>query len=261
MSASSFSRLCISQRHIQRQANNQHAVSPQSQTKPSNLNQLEVPLSLVTEAHSEALPWKLETSSVLFIREDLAQKYFMISMALDTYSSQHNEVKLVTPELCEDTSGVFFNQAARTSLHLQWAITCSKWQGKAEQHWEKQSGVWGIKLSSQRVEREKTSSQPFPKADYILPLSLPRGYKWCCYWLFRKAGFLPGRDISHLTHVTATAYLEGYIKYSSLTSNQPLQPGTMQSVRASTPVHTGSSHLNRPQRQNKETAFKTMLLA
>lgn len=80
---------------------------------------MEVPLSLVTEAHSEALPWKLETSSVQFIREDLAQKYFMISMALNTYSSQHNEVKLVTPLLCEDllhqccvSSGVLFNQAA-----------------------------------------------------------------------------------------------------------------------------------------------------
>ena len=85
---------------------------PLSQPKPSNLNQLKVPLSLVTEAHSEALPWKLKPSSVLFIREDLlAQKYFMISMALNTDSSQHNEVKLQTPALCEDSSGSFFNQA------------------------------------------------------------------------------------------------------------------------------------------------------
>lgn len=57
---------------------------------------MEVPLSLVTEAHLEALSWKLETCSVLFIREDLAQKYFMISTALNTYTSQHNEVKLET---------------------------------------------------------------------------------------------------------------------------------------------------------------------
>lgn len=104
---------------------------PLSQTKSSNLNQMEVTLSLVTEAHSEALSWKLETCSVLFIREDLAQKYFMISMALNIHTSQHNEVKLVTPVLCEDSSGVFFNQAARTSHHLQWAITCCKLAGKS----------------------------------------------------------------------------------------------------------------------------------
>jgi len=66
----------------------------------------------VTEAHSEALPWKLEPSSVLFIREDLAQKYFMISTALNTDSSQYNEVKLQALALCEDSSGSFFNQAA-----------------------------------------------------------------------------------------------------------------------------------------------------
>lgn len=104
---------------------------PLSQTKSSNLNQVEVPLSLVTEARSEALPWKLETSSVLFIRQDLAQKYFMISMALHTYSSQHNEEKLVTPVLCEDSSGVFHSQAAWTSHHLPWAITCCKLAGKS----------------------------------------------------------------------------------------------------------------------------------
>lgn len=78
---------------------------PLSQTKPPNLNQLKVPLSLVTEAHSEALPWKLEPSSVLFIRDFLAQKYFMIFIALSTDSSQNNEVKLHTPALCEDSSG------------------------------------------------------------------------------------------------------------------------------------------------------------
>lgn len=75
------------------------------QTKPSNLNQLKVPLSLVTEAHSEALPWKLETSSVLFINEELlAQKYFMISIALHTDSNQYNSVKLQAPALCEGHS-------------------------------------------------------------------------------------------------------------------------------------------------------------
>lgn len=103
---------------------------PLSQTKSSNLHCLEVPLSLMTEAHSEALPWELETSSVLFMREDLAQKYFMISVALNTYSSQHNEVEAVTPVLCEDSSRVLLNQAAWTLHHLKRAVTCCKLAGK-----------------------------------------------------------------------------------------------------------------------------------
>lgn len=207
MSASSFSRLWIRGTSKGRQTTDtQFHHHPLSQTKSSNLNQLEVPLSLVTEAHSEALPWKLQTSSVLFIREELAQKYFMISVELNIYSSQHNEVKLVIPVLCEDSSGVFFNQAVWTSHHLQWAVICCKLAGKSRA--ALREAKWCLKNKTIQPKGWKrkgvtTALQPFPKADYILALFLPRGYKWCCYWLLCKVGFLPGTEISHLTHATA----------------------------------------------------------
>lgn len=131
MSAFSFSRLYISQRHYPK-AGKQLTCSlttiPFHRQNPQTLINWKVPLSLVTEAHSEALPWKLEPSSVLFIRDFLAQKYFMIFIALSTDSSQNNEVKLQTPALCEDSSG---NQVAWSSLHLQWAIVHYTLAGKS----------------------------------------------------------------------------------------------------------------------------------
>ena len=134
MSASSFSRLFISQRQhpkASKQLTCSLTTIPILRQNPQILINWKSLFSSVTEAHSEALPWKLEPSSVLFIREDLAQKYFMISTALNTDSSQYNEVKLQALALCEDSSGSFFNQAAWSSLHLQRGIAHYELVGKS----------------------------------------------------------------------------------------------------------------------------------
>lgn len=128
--------------------------------------------------------------------------------------------------------GSFFNQAAWSSLHLQWAIAHNKLAGKSSVALRETVVLEEYTYpASQKRER---GSQLFPKAYYILTFSLPKGYEWCFYWLLCKERFLSGTDASHLTKVTATTYPRDRIKYFSSAPAELLHPGMTWTGRAHT---------------------------
>lgn len=135
---------------------------------------------------------------MLFITENLAQIFY--DLCSTEYRQQAVQWSKITDSSIARGHQQVVLQSTSLGLTLPAISNSSLWAGSDKQCSTERNrrGSGAIKLPNHSKKRG-SSTQPAP----IQPPSLPRSWEWWCCQHFHIACILSGRDVSHLTQITA----------------------------------------------------------